>query len=185
MMQADALVVREKLQPVLAADEIDGYSAVRKIGQGLLFVVVALVNVMFPKVARSFHRSEKTEAFKLTVWLTASIAVAGALVATFWPELPLLVSPRRLMESKGLVAWYCWALVPLALSNVLVWNLLARERFRFVWFLVALAAAYWIALRIYSDRLMSTIGVVLAFNVSLLLLSGVFVWLDWQRRRVT
>src|SRR6185503_9649010 len=103
-MQADALVVREKLQPLLTPDEVDGYSAVRKIAQALVFVIGALTAVMFPKVARSFQRDEKTDVLKLTLLLTAIIGIAGATAATLFPEVPLrLLSPERLITSKSLV----------------------------------------------------------------------------------
>ena len=181
ILQADGLVFREKLQPILSPDEIDGYSAVRKVGQGLYFVVLALVAVMFPKVAKSFHRAEKTEAFRLTFCLTFAIAVLGCLVAWAWPELPLYVSPRRLMESKSLVPWYCSALVFLALSNVVVWNLLARECFRVVPWLCMLAVGYWYALQAYGDSRMAFIYVMGIFNALVLVLSFLFVWLDSRR----
>lgn len=76
---------------------------------------------MFPKVARSFQRSEESEVLKLTVTLTAVMAVIGATLATIFPELPLqLLSPERLIASKALVPVYCWALVPMAVGQVLV-----------------------------------------------------------------
>jgi O-antigen/teichoic acid export membrane protein len=186
IMQADALIVREKLQPLLTADETDGYSAVRKIAQAMIFVVGALTSVMFPKVAQSFQKSQQTDVLKLTLILTSLIAVVGATVATLFPELPLrLLSPSRLITSKALVPAYCWALVPLALANVLVWNLLARECFRAVWWMAALAIGYWLALQKFSDRLMSVIGVVAVFSTVLLVVCGVFVWLEGRRNRVS
>lgn len=104
IMQAEALVVREKLQPLLTADEADGYSAVRKIAQALVFVIGALTAVMFPKVARSFQRSEKTDVLKLTLIMTVIIGVVGAATATLFPEVPLrLLSSGRLIASKTLV----------------------------------------------------------------------------------
>src|SRR6185503_16415471 len=141
IMQADAIVVREKLQPILTPDEADGYSAVRKIAQALVFVIGALTAVMFPKVARSFQRTEKTDVLKLTLLLTAIIGIVGATAATLFPSVPLtLLSPVRLMQSRHLVPAYCWALVPVALANVLIWSLLARECYRVVPWLAVLAA---------------------------------------------
>jgi O-antigen/teichoic acid export membrane protein len=184
IMQADALIVREKLQPLLTPDEVDGYSAVRKIAQALVFVVGALTSVMFPKVARSFQKSQPTDVLKLTLMLTGLIAVGGATVATVFPELPLrLLSPARLIASKSLVPAYCWALVPLALSNVLVWNLLARECFRSVPWMAALAVGCWWALQKFGDRLLNVIGIVALFSSLLLLVCVVFVWLEGRKDR--
>jgi O-antigen/teichoic acid export membrane protein len=177
MMQADALIVREKLQPLVTPDEMDGYSAVRKIAQAMVFLVGALTSVMFPKVARSFQRSEKTEALKLTVAMTVGIGVAGAILATIFPELPLrLLSPDRLLASKVLVPAYCWALVPVALANVLVWSLLARECYRVVPWLAALAVGYWLALLAFHQRFLIVISVTAAFGTALLVLCSIFLW---------
>jgi O-antigen/teichoic acid export membrane protein len=183
IMQADALVVREKLQPLLTPDEVDGYSAVRKIAQALVFVIGALTAVMFPKVARSFQRDEKTDVLKLTLLLTAIIGIAGATAATLFPEVPLrLLSPERLITSKSLVPAYCWALVPVALANVMIWSLLARECYRVVPWLAVLAGGYWIALQAFHDRLLIVIAVVGAFGVLLLAVCGIFLWLDGRKR---
>ncbi len=183
IMQADALVVREKLQPLLTPDEVDGYSAVRKIAQALVFVIGALTAVMFPKVARGFQRDEKTDVLKLTILLTAAIGVMGAALATLFPDLPLrILSPGRLIASKSLVPAYCWALVPVALANVVIWSLLARECYRVVPWLAVLAGGYWIALQSFHDRLITVIAVVGAFGVLLLAVCGVFLWLDGRGR---
>ena len=183
IMQADALVVREKLQPLLTADEINGYSAVRKIAQAMIFVVGALTSVMFPKLSRSFQRSEQTDVLKLTIALTAAIGVGGAAMATVFPELPLrLLSPSALLGSKALVPLYCWALLPMALASVLVWSLLARECYRAVPWMAALAFGYWMALQKFHDRLTTVIGVVGVFGVLLLAVCAVFVWLESRKR---
>ena len=186
IMQADALVVRDKLQPFLTDDEIDGYSAVRKIAQALVFVIGAVTAVMFPKVARSFQRSEKTDVLKLTLFLTAGIGIAGAALATAFPELPLrILSPGRLIASKALVPAYCWALVPVALANVIIWSLLARESYRIVPWLAVLAVAYRVALDSFHERLLMVIAVVGAFGVLLLATCAIFLWLDGRRSRTS
>jgi len=183
LMQADALIVREKLMDFLTADEVDGYSAVRKIAQAMVYLVGALTSVMFPKVARSFQRSEKTDVLKLTIALTAIIGVVGAILATLFPEVPLRVlSPARLLASKGLVTAYCWALLPLTLANVLVWSLLARESYRVVPWLAALALGYWITLQNFHDRLQTVIAVAAAFGSAFMLVSAAFLWLESRTR---
>jgi O-antigen/teichoic acid export membrane protein len=184
LMQADALIVREKLQPLLSEDEIDGYSAVRKVAQGMVFLVGALVSVMFPKVARSFQRAEPTDVLRLTVGLTAMVGICGATLATLWPELPLQVlSPGRLIASKTLVPFYCWALVPVALANVFVWSLLARECYRAVPWLVVVASGYWGALRLYHDRLAVVITVLGIFAMLFLAVCAIFAWIDHRFRQ--
>lgn len=183
IMQFDALAVREKLPSLgLTPDEADGFSAVRKIAQALVFVVGALTSVMYPKIARSFQRSQPSEVLKLTLILTALIAAGGATLASLFPELPLrLLSPDRLLTSKGLVPLYCWALVPLALSNVLVWNLLARECYRAIPWMLALALACWICLVRLGSSLTTIITIVALCNTLLFLICAVFAWRDLAR----
>ncbi len=184
IMQADALVVREKLQPVLTGNEVDGYSAVRNVGLALVFVIGGITTVMFAKVARSFHLSEKSEALKLTVLMTAAIGLAGAALATAFPALPLqILSPGRLLASKTLVPPYCWALLPVALANVIIWSLLARESYRIVPWLAALAVAYRIALDRFHDQLMTVILVLGVFGVLMLALCAVCLKLDASREK--
>jgi hypothetical protein len=54
-----------------------------------------------------------------------------------------------------LVPWFAWALLPLVLSNVLIANLLARDRFKVVPWVVAIAGAYALTLVMLKDRLLA------------------------------
>ncbi len=182
IMQFDQLAQRGNVH--LSADDADGFSAVRKIAQALVFVVGALTSVMYPKVARSFQRSQASDVLRLTLLLTALIAAGGATLATLFPELPLrILSPSRLWAAKSLVPPYCWALVPLALSNVLVWNLLARECYRAVPWMVAIAIACWLVLQARGTSILAIIGIVAACNTLLCLTCAAFAWQDLRSRR--
>jgi O-antigen/teichoic acid export membrane protein len=186
IMQADALIVREKLKVLgLTTDEIVGYTAARRIGQVLVFVVGAVVSVMYPKVARSFQRTEATDVLKLTVSLTALVSIVGATVTSLVPQIPLriLAGSGASAESATLVVAFVWALVPLAISNVLVWNLLARECYRAVPFLVLVAGGCWLALRTYNDRLLTVITVVGISALAMLLVSTIFILIESRDRR--
>lgn len=186
IMQADALIVREKLRVLdLTTEEIVGYTAARRIGQVLVFLVGAVVSVMYPKVARSFQRTEATDVLKLTVCLTALVSVLGAAVTSLIPQIPLriLAGSGATAESATLVVAFVWALVPLAISNVLVWNLLARECYRAVPFLVLVAGGCWLALRTYNDRLLTVITVVGISALVLLLVSTIFILIENRARR--
>jgi len=186
IMQADALIVREKLQSLgLTTEEIVGYTAARRIGQVLVFLVGAVVSVMYPKVARSFQRTEATDVLKLTVCLTALVSVVGAAITSLVPEIPLrmLAGSGATAESAKLVVAFVWALVPLAISNVLVWNLLARECYRAVPFLVLVAGGCWLALRTYNDRLLTVITVVGISALALLIVSAIFMLIENRARQ--
>jgi O-antigen/teichoic acid export membrane protein len=185
IMQADALIVREKLLASLTTEETVGYTAARRIGQVLVFLVGAVVSVMYPKVARGLKSSDGSDALKLTVGLTAAISLLGAIATSLIPQLPLrlLAGSGASAESATLVVAYVWALVPLAISNVLVWNLMARECYRAVPFLILVAGGYWFALRTYNDRLMTVVTVVGVFSVIMLVVSAAFTLLDQRRSR--
>jgi hypothetical protein len=80
----------------------------------------------------------------------------------------------------ALIPWYAGAMVPLALANVMVNDLLARSRFGVVPFMVALAVAYGFALPWMLNHFPGRIAVVLqtlgAFN---LLLFAICAWFAW------
>lgn len=185
LMQADALVVREKLQAQMTDAETVGYTAARRIGQVLVFVVGAIVAVMYPKVARSMKSTEGSDALKLTLALTTVISVLGAIVTSIIPQFPLriLAGGSASPESTTLVVAYVWALAPLAISNVLVWNLMARERYRAVPVLMLIAGGYWFALRAFSDRLLTVVTVVGIFSTTIMVVSGILTILDYRKNR--
>ena len=168
-----------------ALEETVGYTAARRIGQVLVFLVGAVVSVMYPKVARGLKNSDSSDALKLTVGLTAAVSLLGAIATSLMPQLPLrlLAGSGASAESATLVVAYVWALVPLAISNVLVWNLMARECYRAVPFLILVTGGCWLALRTYNDRLMTVVTVVGVFSTVMLVVSALFTILDIQRRK--
>lgn len=185
LMQADALIVREKLQPQMTDAETVGYTAARRIGQVLVFLVGAVVTVMYPKVARGLKSAEGGDALKLTVGLTAVVSIFGAVVTSLIPQFPLriLAGGSASPESATLVVAYVWALAPLAIANVLVWNLMARECYRAVPVLMLIAGGYWFALRTFNDRLLTVVTVVGIFSMIMLVVSAVFTFLDLRKNR--
>jgi len=72
--------------------------------------------------------------------------------------------------------WYAWAVVPLALGNVLLNNLLAHSHFKVVPALCVLAAAYAFALTQFHDSPVTVIKVLGAGN---LLLLAICAWYTW------
>ena len=83
-------------------------------------------------------------------------------------------------ETTKLLPWYAGAMIPLALANVLVNDLLARARFKVVLPMVLLAAAYGFTLPAmlhkfpgHMEIALQTLGV---FN---LLLLGASAWFTW------
>lgn len=187
LMQADVLIVREKLQSQMTDAETVGYTAARRIGQVLVYLVGAVVAVMFPKVARETSSTNGSEALKLTVILTGAASIAGGVATSLFPQFPLriLAGGHASPESVTLVVAYVWALAPLAISNVLVYNLMAREHFRSIPLLILIAAGYWLTLRAFGDRLLAVVTIVGLFSTIMMIVSGILTLLDYQRSRTT
>jgi len=141
MMAADQVVVQNVF-------ELTGpYGAAGMIGRALMFFTGPMVAVMFPKVAAAAARSERTNVLAQALGATALLGGAGALACTLFPELPLrIVRADKYLAIAPLVPWFAWCMLPLTLSNVLISNLLARQRTAAVPWLVAIAATYGLAL---------------------------------------
>ena len=77
-------------------------------------------------------------------------------------------------QTAWLIPWFAWALLPLALSNLLVNNLLARNRFEAVPWLVAVAAGYGITLRFTYWSYLTVILTLGAFSFLLFAVCVVF-----------
>jgi hypothetical protein len=163
-------------------DAMKPYVAAGTMSRGLLWLVLPLAAVMFPKIVQANAKSEKSNLFGLVVLGTAVLGICG--MAGLWLIGPLLVKiiykSGDLAGTMALIPWYAGAMVPLALANVLVNDLLARLQFRVVPFMVALAVAYGFALPLMLNHFPGRLEVVLqtlgAFNLLLFLVCAWFTW---------
>ncbi len=164
------------------SDEMAPYVAAGTLSRALLWLVLPLAAVMFPKIVHASARAEKSNLFGLVVLGTAALALCGGL--GLWLVGPwvvkLIFTANYVAETTALIPWYAAAMVPLAMANVLVNDLLARSRFGVVPFMVALAAAYGFTLPMLLNHFPGRIEVVLqtlgAFNLLLFLVCAWFVW---------
>ncbi len=153
----------------------DGYGAARVVGSALVFLTTPLAAVMFPKIVRSHHLSEKSTVLLQALGATGVIGVLAALGATVLPELPLkMMSGDKFLSSAPLVPWFAWSMVPLAIANVLMNNLLARERFAVVPWLVAVVAGYGVTLQYAHHSFVGVIQTLGLFSTLLALVCVVF-----------
>jgi O-antigen/teichoic acid export membrane protein len=165
----DALIVRRFFEK--GSDE---YGAARVIGNALVFLTAPLGHVLFPKVARSHALSEKSNVLLQALGATGLIGVGAALVCTVAPWLPLRIIGSAFPSSAWLVPWFAWCMIPLTVANVLINNLLARERYSAVPWLVAVAAGYGITLRYMHDSLIQVIQVMGVFGLLLVAVAVIF-----------
>jgi O-antigen/teichoic acid export membrane protein len=190
MLGADQLLV----QSIFDREVTGLYGAAGTIGRALVVFTGPMLAVMFPKIVASAARCERTDVLAQALGATALLGGLAALSCTVLPELPLrLVYKREYWCAAPLVPWFAWCMLPLTLANVLIGNLLARERFRAVPWLVLVAGAYGAALLGRAQAfqqagqfaaftmVVRTIG---GFSLLLLLVVSWFTWGEpWRARR--
>lgn len=163
------------------AGQTGAYGSAGTLSRALIWLVGPLATVMFPRIVHSSAKSEETNIMGMVLVGTAVLAIGGAgglVVLGAW--VIGLVYGADFVPVAGLVLpWYAAAMVPLALANVLVNNLLARSRFTVVPFIFLLAVAYAATL-VYVNQVANSLVAVLqtlgGFN---LLLLGICSWFTW------
>jgi len=182
------------VQSILSSEEVKFYTPVNVIGFALVQFTGPIVAVMFPKIVRSVARTEKTDALKLTFVTTALVGVTAALACTIVPELPfriLYFTKPEFWKSAPLMPWFVWCMVLTTLANVLIGNLLAREKFSIVPLLVLVAIAYGVTLFLLRDYfralpgLDALKGVIVTLGVFNLALVSVAAWFSWHKKPAT
>lgn len=157
------------------------YGAAGTLSRALMWFVLPLAGVMFPKIVHSTARSEKTDLLAVTLVGTGVLAVCGGL--GLWLVGPLVV-PFVFKQSyvdiaTPLLPWYAGAMVPLSLANVLINNLLAKGDYRPVPWLVALTVAYALVLIRVHGSLVQVLQVLTSFNSLFFILALLFTWV-WK-----
>ncbi len=165
-------------------EQMAPYIAVGTLARGLLWLVLPLAAVMFPKIVHASAKAQKTNLFGLVVLGTAVLSVGGALgLYITGPHLVKLVyNSTYVGEAVKLLPWYAGAMVPLALANVMVNDLLARERYGVVPWMVLLAVAYGFTLpwMLHNHpRIEVPLQTLGAFN---LLLFAICAWFTWGKK---
>ena len=168
-------------------DAMKPYVAAGTLSRGVLWLVMPLAAVMFPKLVHSNAKGQKSDLLKIVVIGTVIIGIGGMLGLWLLGRIPvrMLFKAEDVAPTMALIPWYAGAMVPLAVANVLVNDLLARSRFGVVPWIVLLAAAYgftlpWVLNHRHDPNnmivLFQTLG---AFN---LLLCGVCAWFVWGKK---
>lgn len=160
-------------------DQMASYVAAGTLSRGLLWLVLPLAAVMFPKIVHATAKAEKSNLLGIVLLGTAVLAICGAvglcIVGPF--VVKLIYKPEYVAETTKLLPWYAAAMIPLALANVLVNDLMARGRFKIVPLMVLLVVAYGITLPWMLEHFhrmevaLQTLG---AFNLALLVICAWF-----------
>ena len=167
------------IKAYFTAEETDAYGGAGTLSRALMWLVGPLAAVMFPRIVHSAARSEKTDLLRTVLLGTLLLSVGGALgLWVLGPFVVKVVYPAKFVTTAvAVLPWYAFAMVPLALANVLLNNLLARGSFRIVPSLVVLAVAYGFALTKFHGSLITVLQVLCGFN---LLLLAVCVWFTYR-----
>ena len=139
-----------------------------------------MVSVMFPRIVQSTVKAEKSNLMGLVLVGTAILAIVGAAALALVG--PLVVSivyghkPGMIALASQVLPWYAGAMVPLALANVLLNNLLARSAFKIVPVLCLMLLVYFFGLVRFHGSLVMVLQVMILCNLAVL---GVSAWFTW------
>jgi O-antigen/teichoic acid export membrane protein len=171
-----------------SADAMKAYVAAGTMSRGLLWIVLPLATVMFPKIVHSHAKSEKNNLFGIVVLGTAILGFCGLL--GLWIAGPvavrILYKSHDVASTMALIPWYAGAMIPLAMANVMVNDLLARSKFAVVPFMILVAVGYGLAMPFmlshFPGRLQVPLQTVGVFNLLLFGVCAVFTWGKFARQ---
>jgi O-antigen/teichoic acid export membrane protein len=164
------------------------YQSAGTLSRALLWLVLPLAAVMFPKLVHSSAKSQESNLMNLVLAGTAVLSTMGAICVSFLgPWLVRLVFKSEFVEvASSILPWYTAAMVPLALANVLLNSLLARGRDTLAPALCALGVAllFMFALTRFHTSLVMVLQTVAACNTLLLLVCAWFTWGPGKPRKL-
>jgi O-antigen/teichoic acid export membrane protein len=181
MFSSDTLFAKS----FFSGEAMKPYAAAGTLSRALLWLVMPLAAVMFPKLVHSHAKSEKSNLFGIVVIGTGVLTACGAVCLRLVGPIVIRIVYKSsdVSATVALLPWYAGAMIPLGLANVLVNDLLARSRFGVVLPMVLLAVLYGFTLVFMLHRFPGRLEVVLqtlaAFNTLLL---AVCAWFRWGIR---
>jgi O-antigen/teichoic acid export membrane protein len=150
----------------------DCYVAAGTLSRALMWLVLPLASVMFPKIVQAAARTEKTDMVKWVLWGTFGLAFAGVL--GLWILGPFVVrlvyKPEYVALTTKILPLYAFAMVPLAVANVRLNDTLARPNSQWVFSscVLAVAIGYVFALSRFHASPTQVLQIMLGFNTLLL-----------------
>jgi len=163
------------------AERTAPYGAAGTLSRALLWLVLPLAGVLFPKIVHSHATAQKNQLLGISLLITGTLAGLG--FVGLWllgPWLVLIFPPGYRQATLAVLPWYAGAMIPLALGNLLVNDLLARSRFRVVPALVVIGVGYGLAITRWHTSPTLVLQLLGSFNVLLLI---VCVWFAWRDKK--
>src|SRR5882762_3709 len=176
LFTADTMFVKS----YFSKDEAAFYFGAGTLSRALMWLVMPLATVMFPRLVHSAAKSEKTNLMGIVLLGTAVLAACGAISLTvLGPWLVRFVfKPSYVEVATRILSWYAWAMLPVALTNVLLNHLLAHGAYRVVAPLVVLVIGYAFALTRFHESLVMVLQTLGVFGLGAL---AVCVWFSYIR----
>ena len=178
LLTADTMFVRACFSEKTSAF----YGSAGTLARASMWLVGPLATVMFPKLVHAKAKAEKTDLVGVVLIGTAVLSAGGAM--GLWILGPWVVKfmfkPSYVEAATVLLPWYAWAVVPLCVANVLLFNLLAHSLFKVVPALCVLAVAYAVALTQFHGTPVTVIKTLGTCNVLLL---AICAWYTWDAKR--
>jgi O-antigen/teichoic acid export membrane protein len=179
LFTADTLFVKH----YFAGGIVDFYLSAGTMSRALMWLVLPLATVMFPRLVHSAAKSEKNNLVGLVLPGTAILAAVGALGLSLvgpW-VVRLAYSAGYVKVATEILPWYAGAMIPLALANVLLNNLLARpdSKLALSVCVMVVSLGYMAALTHFHDSLVTVLKTLGVFNLALL---AVCAWFTWGTR---
>jgi len=158
--------------------ETTWYASAGTMSRALMWLVLPLVSVMFPKLVHNTAKSEKSNVFGLTLLLTAGMAIVAGIGLSLLGGIAVKIvyGAPRVPGTMSIVPWFAAAMVPLTLANVIVNALLAKADLRIVPWLAVLAIGYAVTLWLRHDTLQTVLQTLAGFTSALFIVGAIFTW---------
>ena len=174
LFTADTILVKSYFTEA----EEDFYVGAGTLSRALLWLVLPLASVMFPRLVHSAAKSEKSNLMGMVLLGTAVLAILGSLsLSLLGPLVTQLVFKKTVAaQVSSLLPWYSAAMIPLALSNVLLNQLLSRpdSKWMLAMFVLIAAVSYLFAITQFHTSLIMVLKVMGIANVVLLGICAAF-----------
>lgn len=124
LFTADTIFVKSYFKPAT----VDFYVSAGTMSRALMWLVLPLASVMFPKLVHSSAKGQKSNLLGLVLLGTAGLGVASALGLSLlgpW-VVGIIYKAAYIPVASKILPWYVSAMVPLAVANVLLNDLMAR-----------------------------------------------------------
>jgi hypothetical protein len=164
-------------------EESGFYVSAGTLSRALMWLVLPLAAVMFPRLVHSAAKAQKNNLMGMVLLGTGVLATVGALGLSWLGPLVVrfVYKQSYVGVASSILPWYAFAMVPLALANVLLNDLLARPASKLLPALCVfgVALAYLAALTQFHGSL---VIILKTLGLANLLLLAVCAWFTWRAR---